>query len=463
MAARAASAKLRAKVVAPVAVVEPKPEVVETKPEVVETKPEVVEPKSVPAKLRAKTEAAAAAAAKKPVATAAATKKPRVQLSTVLSINISQARCATHLKQNLGDAEIEREIKALRADLKAAKAAGTDQTEIKAAITEKSKSLVRISSETPIAAAVIWDGAVKEILCHGMDQAIACDRKIVDSAHLHSGDPETLMYYPLYNKCEIWQGYDPSFEDALKKKRATTNKALREEKKKAEAKAAETKAPTEKKAAAKTAVAEVPSEEEHDEEEDHASKTTFYTYVENALKTVKKNELYKSMRVSNRVREYLSELVAQGIARQAMLAQIIVQRVMGVRTMNAGHVKAVVHVLMADEGRSEEQIEHITAQIDEKLSVYSEHLKAEKDKKIAAQDEETKIENEYKRSESDLLRKKKQAEAATKRAADAAAKAKELFDEASTLEPIVAANKAKIVVKPTQPAEEPAATEEETA
>lgn len=376
-----------------------------------------------------------------PVATVVA-KKPRVQLSTVLNINISQARCATHLKQNLGDVDIEREIKTLRATMKVSKAAGGDVTELKAQITEKSKALVRISSETPIAAAVIWDGAVKEILIHGMDQAIVCDRKIVDTVHLHEGSPESLVYYPLYSKCDVWSSYDPTYEAELKKDRAKENKELRDAKKDGVK-------------TTKVVAKAVEVSEDEPEDDDHTTKTTFYTYVENALKTVKKNELYKSMRVSNRVREYLSELVAQGIARQAMLARIIVQQVMGVRTMNAGHVKAVVNVLMADEGRTSEQIEHVTSQIDEKLCVYSEHLKVEKDKKAAALDDDTKIENEYKRSESDLNRKKKQAEIATKRASDAAQKAKTLFDEASTLEPIVAANKAKIVVKVEEPTEPP--------
>ena len=164
--------------------------------------------------------------------------------------------------------------------------------------------------------------------------------------------------------------------------------------------------------------------------------------MENALKTVKKEERYKSMRVSNRVREYLSELVAQGIARQALLARIIVQRVMGVRTMNADHVKAVVHVLMADEGRTTDQINQVTGQIDEKLNLYHEHLTDEKVKKVAALDETKKTEIERKRHEFDLNRKKKQAELAKKRAIEAAQKAKDLNAETALLEPIVAAEKA---------------------
>jgi hypothetical protein len=363
-------------------------------------------------------------------------KRTRVQLAHILGVDVSQARCATHLKQNLGDDSIEEEIKSLRTTLKKAKADGLDLGDLKVQIGEKSKSLVRISGETPIAAAVIWDGAVKEILRHGMDLAIASDRKIVDTTHLHDGSPSSLIYYPLFSKCEIWAKYNQDHEEELKKERAATNrvaKEVREAKKAADEKTAKgvknPKTPT--------------TEDDVEDDNDPPTKTTFYTYVENALKTVKKDDPYKSMRVSNRVREYLSELVAQGIARQATLARIIVQRVMGVRTMNADHVKAVVHVLMADEGRTSDQINLVTGQIDKKLDLYHEHLAEEKIKKAASLDETKKSEVERKKHEFDLNRKKKQAELAKRRAIEAAQKAKDLNAETALLEPIVAAEKAE--------------------
>lgn len=353
-------------------------------------------------------------------------KRIRVQLAHIIGVDVSQARCATHLKQNLGDEAVEGEVKELRAALKLVKENGGDPESIKAQIVDKSKSLVRISGETPIAAAVIWDGAVKEILRHGMDQAITAGKKIVDTAHLHEGAPSALAYYPLFSKCECWTGYNQNHEEELKKGRAATNKAAKGVK----------KAAIDGKDAADGKAAD------DCEDDSESTKTTFYTYVENALKTVKKDEHYKNMRVSNRVREYCSELVAQGISRQALLARIIVQRIMGVRTMNADHVKAVVHVLMADEGRTADQINLVTDQIDEKLRLYHEHLVDEKDKKVAAFDETKKGEVDRKKRECDLTRKKKQAELAKKRAIEAAQKAKDLNAETALLEPIVAKERA---------------------
>jgi len=386
-----------------------------------------------------------------------AEKKTRQQLTNILHINISQARCQTHLKQNLGDEEIEGEIKELRKELKAAKDAKDSEKEkaTKAKIAELSKTLVRISSETPIAAAVVCDILVKELLRRGMDQAMASDRKIVEVGHYHDGDPSTMLCFPIVNKLPSFAGYDPEREEELRKERAAANKATKEAREAKKAAAEEKKGGA--KAAPKAAKAE---EEEVDGEGDESehTKTTFFTYVENALKTVKKDAPYSTMRVSNRVREDLSEIVAEAIARLATLSRIVVQRVMKVRTMNADHIKAVVHMLMADEGRTEEQISEITKQIDEKLEVYHGHLKSEKDKKAAALDEEKKAEIERKKLEADLLRKKKQAELAKKRAIEAAQKAKDLTAETAKLEPVVAANLAAAKAK--TEAETAAKTEE---
>ena len=382
-------------------------------------------------------------------AEAAPEKKSRIQIASVLGVSISQARCATHLKQNLGDEEIEGEIKKLRATLKREKEAGASEVDlagIRADITETSKNIVRISSETPIASAVVWDGAVKELLRHGMDQAIAADRKIVDVANLVNQVPDDLLIYlPLYSKCPIWAEYDPLHEEELKKERAVLNKAAKAARdvKKAEDKTAKGGAKAGKGAKAPPVV----DEEADDGEDADNTKTTFHTYVENALKAVKKVDPYKSMRVSGRVREFLSELVVQGIARHASLARIIVQRVVAVRTMNANHIKAVIHMLMADEGRTAEQINQVTGQIDEKLVVYHRHLSTEKVKKAAALDEGKKAENARKGREAELARKLKQAELAKKRALDASQKAEDLMVSAAALAPIVAAEKAEAADK----------------
>ena len=353
-------------------------------------------------------------AAEKPAAKKGAAPAPppveeghgRIQLANVLHINISQARCATHLKQHLGDDAVESQVKSLRAELKAAldKGDAAGAAALREKVAAAGKTLVRISSETPIAVAVVWDCAVKELLRRGMDRAIAADRKIVDVTHLHEGDAAAaLALSPLYAKCPLWSTFNADQENALKKERAAPKE--------------EADAPV---------------------EEDDLSKNSFYTYVENALKTVKKDDAYKTMRVSNRVREYIAELVTQGIARNTAQSRIIVQRIVGVRTMNADHVKVVVNMLMADAGRSDAEINAITGLIDEKLVLYHNHLLSERAKKVQTLDAAQQAALAQKNNEILLARKKKQAELLRKRAVDSANAAKVLIAEVSTLE---AANK----------------------
>jgi hypothetical protein len=410
-----------------------------------------------------------------------------------LDINISPARCATHLKQDLGDDAIETEIKNLRNKLTTANEA--EQKHIKEEIAQKSKNLVRISSATPIAVAVIADSTVKELLRHGMDQAIKANKKIVTIDHLHEPGDRELEYLPLYNKCDSWVNYvkeepkkkvvaaettptpapkkkgteepaaeaaptpkkkkgaveesaaettskkkkgaveEPAAETTSKKKKGaveepaaeTTSTPASKKKKGAEEPAAEA-APKKKSAAVEPApVADINVEEE-------GTKTTFYTYVENALKTVRKeNESYTTIRVSNPVREYLSDLVTHIITRQAKLAKIIVQRGIGVRTMNADHIKVVVNILMAEDNRSAEQIEAVTNQIDTKLKLYHEHLQVERDKKSSEMDDDKKADLERKKMKETLTRKTHQAEKAEKQARAAAVKMKALKEEAKEL------------------------------
>lgn len=375
--------------------------------------------------------------------------KTRQQLTTVLGVSISQARCATHLKHNLGDKEVEAEIADLRKQLKAAKDSGTATDEeiaaFKLKIADLSKALVRIASETPIAAAVVADIVVMELIVRAMDQAIADERKIVNVEHYHAGQTSSALCFPIYDKCAAYAEYDPELEEEIRKQRAAENKAAKEarEAKKAAAEAVTGKAAPKPKAAAKAAKVDDDGEEgEEGDDEDRHTKTTFYTYVDTALKKAKLQEEYHSMRVSNRVRENLSDIVADLLKRLALLSQIVVKDVVKVRTMDADHVKAIVHLLMADAGRTSEQIADVLGRIDEKLNTYREHLASEKAKKEAALSEDKKAEIERKKLAAELIRKKRQADLAKKRAYESANKAKSLTADAEKIAPIVAANQA---------------------
>lgn len=357
----------------------------------------------------------------------APTKKSRVQLVSVLKLSISPARVATHTKHNLGDKETEDAIKAQRTKLKTLVADGQGDAEEAVALRDEiaklSKNLVRISSETPIAAAVVLDDAVKELLRHGMNEAIVEGKKMVEVAHLHSGQVAGLLFLPLYDKCEAWKDFSEKLEEDIKKEKTAANKRAKEEKE------ARKSAGAGRGRGGRGGRGKAPAgaEAEH-------TKTTFNTYVESALKTVKKDEPFKNMRVSGRVREHISDLVTQVMARLSALARIIVHTVMVVRTMNADHIKAVITLLMSDAGRPHDQIAQVLSHVDEKLAIYHEHVVGEKEKKAAALDEEKRAEIERKKHDAELARKKKQAENAEKRVEETRKKAENLRAEIVKLE-----------------------------
>lgn len=439
-------------------------------------------------------------------------KKTRHQLTSILEIDISQARCATHLKQNLGDEDVEAEIKELRKELKEArdmiltpkeiasrmtllrkrlekakerksksasskskKSAKDDEIEIetqiesqiedlntklsqevsdeqreeaaakiaelKEQIDAKSKALIRLSSEAPIASAVVIDYTIKELIEHGLGQAKAADGKLLEVNHIHTGPVTELTTYPLVRTLRSFKDYSPEHEEEVMKQKTEENKKAKEarEAKKAAAAAAKKAAMiAAKKAgtASKAVKVEAEAEEEDDEADkdgDH-SKTTFFTYVDNAVKTVKKDERFKSIRISNRIREYCSDLVSEFLVKMAQLAREHVQKAMGVRTLNASHIKAIISFILIYEDRSREEISPIIDLINAKLSTYGEHQKTEKDRKVLTMDEEKKHEMEEKKRQLDLERKRKAIENAHKRAVEAEERAKKLALEVAKAE-----------------------------
>jgi hypothetical protein len=470
-------------------------------------------------------------------------KKTRHQLTSILEIDISQARCATHLKQNLGDEKVEAEIKELRKALKEARdqiltprevetriaalrkrlekakarkasasknkkttKAGADDemeaetqiesqiedlsaklhqsiddalradveariAELKKQIDKKSRNLIRLSGEAPIAAAVAIDFTIKELIEHGLHQAKAADGKLLEVDHIHTGPVAELTTFPLVRNLPSFKSYSPANEETILKKKTEDNKKAKEarETKKAAAAAAKKAATAAKKVAGgdkRKADADASDAEDADadSEGDEHGKTTFFTYVDNAVKTVKKDERFKSIRISNRVREYCSDLVSEWLVKVAELARIIVQKVMDVRTLNADHIKAIVTLLLSNEDRAEEEISPITDLIDHKLTTYEKHQKTEKDRKASSMDEDRRHELEEKKKRLEVERKKKAIETAHKRAAEAEEKARKLAAEVAKVEadtPQAAAVPA-VVAEPAVQRQEEVTVEDET-
>ena len=369
-------------------------------------------------------------------------KKQRQQLTDVLGISISPARCATHLKQHLVNEDIESNIKSLRELLKNS----TDDEEkikLKSEIFNLSQKIVRISSETSTVMAVICNGFVEDLLKHSINETINNNKKIVDVSNIISGSHKQNIYYSIYYKLPSFINYDPKVYENLRKERTENNKKNKKSKTAGVNNSTDVNPENTVTDTVDTTVVENNNQDsaittgndttDIPQPED-SNKITFNTYIDAILKQVKKNPQYENIkiRISNEVRDYLSNMIIECIKRFVVLSKIIVQQIMGVRTMNSNHIKAIIHMFMKDEGNSDEDINKVINQIDEKLNVYQEHIKSERANKFNELDEATKQQIREKQEERAKNRKKRDIVIAEKRAADAAARVKKLTEEINT-------------------------------
>lgn len=343
--------------------------------------------------------------------------KKRQQLTDVLSISISPARCAAHLKKNLANKEVDSSIHILREQLKTANE--VDKVKIKEEISSLSQKVVRISSETSTVMAVICDGFVEDLLKHSINETLVSNKKMVDVNYIISGDHKKNLYYSIYHKLPTFIDYDAKAYEELRKKKLDDSKKAKKAKKDIAEAAPEPVAPES---------APEPTINADD------GKTTFNTYIDAVLKNVKKDlQLAENIKIrtSIEVRDFLSDMIIECIKRFVMLSKIFVQQIMGVRTMNSNHIKAIVHMFMKDEGNTDEQIDIVINRINEKISLFQNHIISEKANRWADLDEATKTDLLNKQVEKTTNRKKKDLVLAEKRASDAAARVKKLAEEVS--------------------------------
>ena len=300
----------------------------------------------------------------------------------MLGTDISHARCRSLLKKELCNEFINNELKELR--LKLEGSSSDERKLLNERIDELSSRQFRISSETPIVVSLILDQMLKELIVFGMDKSIENENKIVETMHVHFESAKLLKYFQLYNMCSSWKNYDQLTENKLKMEKTAQNKAVKAAKKQQD----ET-----------VNVPDLSTEE---------STSPFYTYVDAALKTVKKQEQYSQMRVSNRLREYLSNLVCECVYNFARISKMLVHDVMSIKTVNADHMKSVIKFLLMNGVDTTAHIEDVMQYIDERLKVYHDFVDSEKDKKYQLLDDAKKIELEQKKKNADLQRKTKQ-------------------------------------------------------
>jgi hypothetical protein len=208
---------------------------------------------------------------------------------------------------------------------------------------------VRIGGDAHVAMATIVNLVAAVVLRHAMDETIKADRKMVDVAALHNGGLEHLPVWPLICRLPVLASYDPEAERLLKVDRAVAARGGK--KGRDEAAKGDPAAEAEDAADPEGAKAESP--------------TTFNTYIDNVTKTVKAQEQYKQMRVSNRLRE-------------------VVLNLLKVRTMTAAHLKEVARMTFAGywgvstpSAEVEASLAFLLAEIDEKVDRHRQYSRAE--------------------------------------------------------------------------------------
>jgi len=354
------------------------------------------------------------------LAPAAELKKKRNLMTETLDMSISNARCQSHMKVCFVPASTEAELTekrvALRAAKGAARAAGrsfdddADIAVLKEEIDAITEQVVRIGGDAPIAMAAFADSITKECLKHAMDQTIAAGHKIVEIAALHSGGLSSIPVWPLICDLDAIKAYDPEHEAVLRQERAVVNKAQKA------AREAVKKAREVGEAGADD------GDDDDNDEDHHGPTTTFHTYVDNATKVVKTEAAYGAMRVSQRLREVVSDVVAEFVARFSKVAKVNVLELLGVRTLNAGHLLAIAKSVFVLKSGCEEDAgaQAVLSYAAEKVKLYHDYLEAEKTRKWGGMDPVRKAELEAKKAAVAEAKKKRDAENAKKKAVETA-------------------------------------------
>lgn len=390
-------------------------------------------PKRAAAKPKAsKAKAAAAKPKTSNGAGAGAEKKTRNLMTDRLGLSISTARSDSHMRHQFTPPDVEKELAAKRAEIKELKevaeaedrdpAEDEDLLQAKAELAELNKSVVRISNDAPIAVAALCDVIATSLIRWAMDQTILAGGKMVEIKALHDGDLTTSAVWPLVGDLDAIKSYDPEYEEQLRKEQTAANK--RQKEMRAAAKAA------------REAGEEVPAPAEQDDGDDKDKdglSTNFNTYIDNAQKAVKKedDEAYGLMRVTGRLRQVISDVIAEFIARLSQVAKILVLELLGVRTLSAEQILVMVktdYVRKTGEPENESMVE-ICTYVQGKLALFEKHLADEAARKAASLTPEQKAEIQQKKEAAAAAKRKRDAATAKQRAIEMAQKAKNLAAE----------------------------------
>jgi hypothetical protein len=345
------------------------------------------------------------------------------------AVFISAARVRRHIdKLNLNSAldimthELKVSInsyKAAAADVEAGKLTGdaltaakdlmaaTDIDTLERKMVALSRERIRFSNEAAVVLAIICDEMVQQLAGAAMNHILATKKKIIYVQHLHEAGVEKLSLYPLFKTLPSFSAQavaiakataDDQRATALKEALTQGEKDFKKKynvrvaRKKVDPDAAKSEVKPEA-VAEVAAEAEKPEAKEEDEDSDSDSKTSFKFYVDKVCKElVRREPKYSAIRVSTKIKVYLSDLVVEFIQRISPLVHLTAH-LMKNKTINDIAILKTVEALLLDGHTGVETIELKECEV-----VDAEKLKAEQTK----QAEEKKEGREYKFNVDDL-------------------------------------------------------------
>jgi hypothetical protein len=333
--------------------------------------------------------------------------KARNLMSDRVGLHTSDARVRNHLKFIFTPYEIGVKIQDLCKKRRDAHEAGNAAVvaSCKAEIAELNKEVVRIGGDAPMAIAAVVDRIVIDITEYCFSIALSKQRKTAEVAYMHDEGCEGLATYPLFRDLPVIRGYDPDEEAQLRIDQAAANKDRKEADilRRADREAvvaAAVLAGEEPPPVHKTVRATVSD----DDLDNSMPTTTFNTYVESAIRSVRTSESnpeYSQMRVSARFRDVVVELAAQFVRRMAELARIQVLETAGARTLTSQHVKTVIRTLFTTVYGSDPnpELEQLMVFISSKVSIFHQIAQASKDVKATKKADDLKNMSEQERLE----------------------------------------------------------------
>jgi len=282
-------------------------------------------------------------------------KKPRQMLSVFLDIDISPARISAQLRETLSS-----NVYKCLFDVPKRKPSKLDGD--KAVVSDENFSL-RVSNEAHVALAAIFDKAIKEIIVCAIDSAHSNKKKQINSKNIYDSEMKCAGWVMFDNlPCsEEWKNQHKSDEDSPEGENEDLD-------------------PQHDHPHPVSNESDDKVEDSKNNEGDKVMRAAFNTYVESAIKSVKKNQ-YQGARFSKDFRKHCSNMIAEAVYKYALCCQALVLDASRARTLTCSHIKTYTKLIMMASGRKPDEIRAYMAVADACV------LKYKKNKKVKSDDE----------------------------------------------------------------------------